>query len=127
MTIAELTDQILAFRDARDWAQFHRPKDMAAAVAIEAAELQEHFLWKTHEESAVHLAKHGAAVAEEMADIAIYLFIMAADAGIDLGQALQAKLKKNERRIPATKLEGNRPKKTTRNATKKEGPKMRVK
>ena len=68
MTIAELTDQILAFRDARDWAQFHRPKDMAAAVAIEAAELQEHFLWKTHEESAVHLAKRGADVAEEMAD-----------------------------------------------------------
>ncbi len=84
MTIAELTDQILAFRDARDWAQFHRPKDMAAAVAIEAAELQEHFLWKTHEESAVHLAKRGADVAEEMADVAIYLFIMAADAGIDL-------------------------------------------
>ena len=73
MTIAELTDKIRAFRDARDWAQFHKPKDMAAAVAIEAAELQEHFLWKTHEASAEHLVKHGDEVAEEMADIAIYL------------------------------------------------------
>ena len=127
MTFAELTEQILAFRDARDWAQFHKPKDVAAAVAIEAAELQEHFLWKTHEESTEHLAKHGAAVAEEMADIAIYLFIMAAAAGIDLGQAMQAKLKKNERRFPATKLEGNRPKKTTRNVTKKAVTKSEVK
>ena len=106
MTIAELTDQILAFRDARDWAQFHRPKDMAASVAIEAAELQEHFLWKTHEESAVHLAKCGADVAEEMADIAIYLFLMAADAGIDLGQAMQAKLATNEKRYPADQARG---------------------
>ena len=85
MTIAELTDKIRAFRDARDWAQFHKPKDMAAAVAIEAAELQEHFLWKTHEESAEHLVRHGDEVAEEMADIAIYLMLMADDAGIDLG------------------------------------------
>jgi dCTP diphosphatase len=106
MIFAELTEQILAFRDARDWAQFHKPKDMAAAVAIEAAELQEHFLWKTHEESAEHLAKHGAAVAEEMADIAIYLFIMAADAGIDLGQAMQAKLAINEKRYPADQAKG---------------------
>ncbi len=106
MTIAELTDQILAFRDARDWAQFHKPKDMVAAVAIEAAELQEHFLWKTHKESADHLAECGAEVAEEMADIAIYLFIMAADAGIDLGQAMQAKLAINEKRYPADQAKG---------------------
>ena len=106
MTFAELTEQILAFRDARDWAQFHKPKDVAATVAIEAAELQEHFLWKTHEESAVHLAKRGADVAEEMADIAIYLFLMAADAGIDLGQAMQAKLATNEKRYPADRARG---------------------
>ena len=106
MTFAELTEQILAFRDVRDWAQFHKPKDMAAAVAIEAAELQEHFLWKTHEESAEHLAKHGADVAEEMSDIAIYLFIMAADAGIDLGQAMQTKLAINEKRYPADQAKG---------------------
>ena len=49
-TIASLTEKILAFRDERDWLQFHNPKDMAAAIAIEAAELQELFLWKNHEE-----------------------------------------------------------------------------
>jgi NTP pyrophosphatase (non-canonical NTP hydrolase) len=59
MTIEQLTDQILDFRDKRDWSQYHKAKDMAAAVAIEAAELQEHFLWKTHDESAGHLSKHG--------------------------------------------------------------------
>ena len=106
MTIAELTDQIRAFRDARDWAQFHRPKDMAAAVAIEAAELQEHFLWKTHDESAEHLSKHGDEVAEEMADIAIYLFLMASDAGVDIGQAINSKLAINEKRYPVHKAKG---------------------
>ena len=106
MTIAELTDKIRAFRDARDWAQFHKPKDMAAAVAIEAAELQEHFLWKTHEESAEHLVRHGDEVAEEMADIAIYLMLMADDAGIDLGQAIETKLVINEKRYPADKARG---------------------
>ena len=106
MTIAELTDKIRAFRDARDWAQFHKPKDMAAAVAIEAAELQEHFLWKTHEESAEHLVRHGDEVAEEMADIAIYLMLMADDAGIGLGQAIEAKLAINEKRYPADKAGG---------------------
>ena len=106
MTIAELTDKIRAFRDARDWAQFHKPNDMAAAVAIEAAELQEHFLWKTHEESAEHLVRHGDEVAEEMADIAIYLMLMADDAGIDLGQAIETKLVINEKRYPADKARG---------------------
>ena len=106
MTIAELTDKIRAFRDARDWAQFHKPKDMAAAVAIEAAELQEHFLWKTHQESDEHLARHGDEVAEEMADIAIYLMLMADDAGIDLGQAIETKPVINENRYPADKARG---------------------
>ena len=106
MTIAELTDKIRAFRDARDWAQFHKPKDMAAAVAIEAAELQEHFLWKTHEESAEHVVRQGDEVAEEMADIAIYLMLMADDAGIDLGQAIETKRAINEKRYPADKARG---------------------
>ena len=100
MTIAELTDKIRTFRDERDWAQFHKPKDMAAAVAIEAAELQEHFLWKTHEASTEHLAKHGDEVAEEMADIAIYLMLMADDA------AIETKLVINEKRYPADKAKG---------------------
>ena len=106
MTIAELTDKIRAFRDARDWAQFHKPKDMAAAVAIEAAELQEHFLWKTDEDSSAHLVSHGDDVAEEIADIAIYLMLMASDAGIDLGQAIEAKLAINEKRYPVDKAKG---------------------
>ena len=79
---------------------------MVAAVAIEVAELQVHFLWKTHEVSAEHLAKHGYEVAEEMADIPIYLFIMAANARVDLGQAIQTKLAINETRYPVEKAKG---------------------
>ena len=106
MTIKQLTDQIIDFRNNRDWSQYHKPKDMAAAVSIEAAELQEHFLWKNHEESAEHLEKHSEEVAEEMADIAIYLFLMASDAGVDISQAIQAKLAINEKRYPVDKAKG---------------------
>lgn len=107
MTIAELTDKIRAFRDARDWSQFHKPKDMAAALAIEAGELQEHFLWKTDLECREHLVKHKADVAGEMADIANYLFMMAGDAQINLADAIQTKLEQNERRYPVEKARGS--------------------
>ena len=106
MTIEQLTDQILVFRNKRDWAQYHKAKDMAAAVAIEAAELQEHFLWKSHKQSAEHLDNNGNEVAEEMADIAIYRFLMASDAGVDLSQAIQDKLAINEIRYPVDKVKG---------------------
>ena len=112
MTIAKLTDQIRAFRDARDWAQFHKPKDVAAALAIESGELQEHFLWKTHEECDRHIKENKGAVAEEMADVGIYLMLMASDAGIDLGEAIETKLKINEKRYPADKAWGSNAKYT---------------
>ena len=75
-------------------------------MAIEAAELQEHFLWKTDEDSSAHLVSHGDDVAEEIADIAIYLMLMASDAGIDLGQAIETKLAINEKRYPVDKAKG---------------------
>ena len=73
-SIEEVTAAIRQFRDERDWLQFHNPKDMAAALSIEAAELLEHFLWKTKEEAEARCRTHREAVSEEIADIGCYLF-----------------------------------------------------
>lgn len=75
-------DTILAFRDARDRKQFHNPKDLATAIAIEAAELQEHFLWKSQEAS--HALAQTSEAREEFADIMIYMIQYADIVGIDI-------------------------------------------
>ena len=76
--------RIRAFRDERDWMQFHDPKNLAVSIAIEAAELLEHFQWKDKAESERHAAENRNAVAEEIADVAIYLLELADNLGIDL-------------------------------------------
>lgn len=106
-TIASLTDRILAFRDERDWLQFHTPKDMAAAIAIEAAELQELFLWKSElEQKQVVRTKHEH-LGEELADIAVYLFELAHNLGYDLGQLIEEKLAKNAIKYPVSRSKGS--------------------
>ena len=76
-SIKELTSDICAFRDARDWAQFHNPKEMAVAIAVEAGELLQHFVWQDAEQSLERVVVHREAIASEMADVAILLFEMA--------------------------------------------------
>ena len=106
-TIASLTEKILAFRDERDWLQFHNPKDMAAAIAIEAAELQELFLWKNDEEQLQILQGKRERVGEELADIAVYLLELAHNLGFDLGVLIQDKLKKNAEKYPVSLSKGS--------------------
>ncbi len=96
---------ILAFRDARDRKQFHNPKDLATAIAIEAAELQEHFLRKSQEDS-YRLAKTPEAK-EEFADIFIFLMEYADIAGIDIQKEVLAKLEKAAIKYPVEKSKGN--------------------
>lgn len=84
MTVCQFQQQIRAFRDARDWMQFHNPKDMAVAISIEAAELQEHFLWVTPQQSHTRAQERPDKVKDEIADIGMYLFEMADNLGIDL-------------------------------------------
>src|SRR5580692_11694690 len=74
MNLSELTSKIIAFRDARDWKQFHKPNHLAAAIAIEAAELQEHFLWKSVSEVQAKISNQAEriAVADELADVLIF-------------------------------------------------------
>ena len=107
MTIHETTRKICAFRDERDWLQFHNPKDLAAAISIEASELLEHFLWKTPEQVDRHVKENNEPVREEIADIAIYLLELAHNLNIDLTQAIQEKIAKNAAKYPVAKAKGN--------------------
>ena len=104
-----LLDEARRFRDARDWSQFHTPKNLAAAIAIEAAELQERFLWKTDKEIAQDL-KAGPkreAVVEEVADVFLFALLLADRLKIDVGQAIADKLAANEQKYPVALARGN--------------------
>lgn len=99
--LQSLTKQILAFRNARDWSQFHNPKDLAIAISVEANELMEAFLWKEpHEASKEKLE-------EELADIITYALLFAHETGIDINNAVLIKLGKNELKYPVDKSKGS--------------------
>ncbi|MCL4490503.1 MAG: nucleotide pyrophosphohydrolase [Nitrospirae bacterium] len=103
-----IIDSLLKFRSERDWEQFHRPKDLAISIVLEAAELLEEFQWKTDEEVKKYLAGDGLnAVREEIADIAIYLLLMSNDLGIDPVAAIKDKIRKNEAKYPVSKAKGS--------------------
>jgi dCTP diphosphatase len=105
-TIEYIVKKIRKFRDDRDWMQFHDPKNLAVSISIEAAELLEHFQWKTKEECEKYLGKHKDEVQDEIADIAMYLFELADNHGIDLIKAMDRKLKKNAIKYPVNKAKG---------------------
>jgi NTP pyrophosphatase (non-canonical NTP hydrolase) len=107
--LADLVAAVCRFRDARDWAQFHTPKNLAAAIAIEAAELQERFLWKTDAEVDRELADAAklAGVAEEIADVVMFAMLLGDRLGIDLAEAISAKLAANEQKYPVQLARGN--------------------
>ena len=109
ITLADLVEAVAAFRDDRDWAQFHTPKNLAAATAIEAAELQERFLWKTDAEVDQALADPAkrAGVADEIADVVMFAMLLSDRLGIDLAEAIAAKLAANERKYRVTLARGN--------------------
>jgi NTP pyrophosphatase (non-canonical NTP hydrolase) len=107
-SLRDLTAKALAFRDARDWAQFHRPKDLALGLAIEAGELGELFLWKTEAEVEAALGEPAfrRRLLEELADVQMFLLYLGARAGIDLGEAVEAKLEVNARKYPVERARG---------------------
>ena len=107
MTIEQITAEIRAFRDQRDWRQFHNPKEMAVAIAVEAGELLEHFTWKTAAQAEEIAQAKRSELAEEMADVAILLFEMADNVGVDLAVAMQAKLAANALKYPVHKARGS--------------------
>lgn len=106
-TIEALTSEIRAFRDARDWKQFHNPKELAVAITAEAGELLQHFVWQSAEQSDRRVVERRAEVESEIADVAILLFELADNCGIDLAEAMRAKLARNEMRYPVDKARGS--------------------
>ena len=105
----ELVRAVLAFRDERDWRQFHNPKDLAISICLEAAELLEPFQWKHPEEITAFLAQeeNRRGVAREMADVLILLVSLADVLGIDLVAMAHAKLVENARKYPVERARGN--------------------
>lgn len=106
ISIEELTARIIAFRDARDWKQFHNPKDTALSLVLEATEVMEHFQWKNSEEMQKHLVEHGSEVGEELADVLYWILLMGHDFKIDVLSALEQKILKNELKYPVEKAKG---------------------
>jgi dCTP diphosphatase len=107
-TVAELRALVRHFVDQRDWQQFHAPKNLAMSLAIEAAELMEHFQWISPEESREIAAEPAklAEVSDELADVLCYALAMANQLNIDLSAAIRGKMKKNEEKYPADEFRG---------------------
>lgn len=103
--IKQITEALLEFRDARDWKQFHDSKNLATAISIEAAELNELFLWK-NKLSEIESVDKGR-VAEELADIFSFAFLMAEQNGLDVKDIILKKIKQNSKKYPIDKAKGS--------------------
>lgn len=100
----DIINQLIKFRDERDWAQFHDSKNLALALMLEAAELNELFLWKKDSESE---DVNKEALKEELADVLCYAFQLAQKHNLDVFQIMSEKIRKNEEKYPVNKAKGN--------------------
>ena len=107
-TLADLRQRMAEFVAARDWEPFHTPKNLSISIAVEAAELMEHFQWLTNEQAvaAVQDEAKRAAVADELADVLIYGLSLANALDVDVSTVVLSKLERNERRFPAKEWRG---------------------
>ena len=106
--LAELKGRVLAFARERDWEQFHAPKNLSMALAAEAGELMEHFLWATPEASRTVVADPAkrAKIEEELADVVIYALEFANMTGIDVAAVIEKKMAANAAKYPVEKAKG---------------------
>lgn len=103
----KMQKRIVDFRDARDWKQFHNPKDMAISLNLEASELLEHFQWKDNEEISDYIKKNKPAIADELADVMYWVLLMANDMDVDITESFEKKMKHNEGKYSIEKAKGN--------------------
>lgn len=108
-TIGELKKRVEKFRDEREWRKYHKPKDLAVSVAIEAGELMEFFQWKSDAEVQEALANPAKReeFCDELADVFNYCLLLASAAGVDLSEAVERKMSKNEAKYSVEKVKGN--------------------
>jgi dCTP diphosphatase len=107
-TLADLRQRVADFVAARDWQQFHTPRNLSVAISVEAAELMEHFQWLTREQAlaAMEDEEKRAAVVDELADVLIYGLSLANALDVDVSTAVLDKLTRNERRFPVERWQG---------------------
>jgi len=110
--IQELIEAVVQFRDERDWKQFHNPKDCAMSLALEAAEVLEHFQWKSPEEIDEYMKTEKGEIAEELADVMYWVLLMSHDLDIDINDTFMEKLQKNAEKYPVEKAKGKHTKYT---------------
>lgn len=110
--IKELTEKLAAFRDERDWKQFHNPKDCAISLLLEAAEVLEHFQWKSKEEMEKYIMTNKTDIGEELADVLHWVLLMSHDLNIDVFDVLEKKIAKDAEKYPVEKAKGKNKKYT---------------
>lgn len=112
--INDIKERIVAFRDARDWKQFHNPKDLALSLVLEAAEVLECFQWKDAEEVDRYLLSEEGKlqVSDELADVLYWILLLSNDLNIDIKQAFDRKIEKNESKYPIDLAKGSHKKYT---------------
>lgn len=103
----QLAQRLQAFAQARDWGQFHSPKNLASALIVEAGELLEHFQWLTEDQSRNLDAAKKQEVAMEMADVLLYLIQMGNELGVNLVEAAQQKIDLNDKKYPVDQAKGS--------------------
>src|SRR3989338_1494666 len=104
--IKKLTKRIIDFRNAREWKQFHNPKDTSLSLVLEACEVMEHFQWKNKEEMEKYIKTNKVDISEELADVLYWVLLISHDLKIDINKALETKLEKNEDKYPVDKAKG---------------------
>ncbi len=105
----ETIDQVLKFRDDRNWKQFHNPKDLAISISLEAAELLEIFQWSAED---IECIEKKDKIKEELADVVNYCILMADSCGLDLDEIVREKMKRNNEKYPVEKAFGSKEKYT---------------
>lgn len=106
-SIATLTARIQNFVDAREWRTYHNAKDLSVAIAAEAGELMQHFVWQQDGQIAGRVEQRREEIASEIADVGILLFELADNLGLKLGDVMASKIARNEERYPVEKSRGN--------------------
>lgn len=110
--LEDIQKKIIQFRDARNWKQFHNPKDLAISLSLEASEFLEHFQWKSDKEIDEHIISHKEDLSDELADILYWVLLTAHDLDIDLVEASSRKLEKNDKKYQVDKSKDNHKKYT---------------